>query len=821
MDTSQLKLKPKDLSRRCRPSSFRFGSTAEIDPLRGIIGQERAVRSLGFALDIKNEGYNVYLSGYFGTGKSTLAREMVHEKASRDPVPNDWCYVNNFKQQENPQAVSLPAGWGQQFRNDVAAAMDNFAKNIGKAFQEEAFELQKNALVNKFMEDGNLIYVRLEEEVRAYGFTISRTQAGVNSIPLKEDGSHLSQDEFIALPEEERVELMRKGALVQERINESYRQYRELEKQLKEKLRELELETARQVAAPDFAAMETKYAQLADVLEYLAAMQQDILDNIELFKASDDDAAMSILRRLDKRALLRRYQVNLIVDNSSLKHAPVIYETNPSYANLFGQIEFESEFGVLTTDFSRIRAGSIHKANGGYLIMNVYDIIRNYYVWDKLKRILKNDEIVVESLTKTFGLGNAETLEPEAIPINVKVVLVGDPQYYYLLYNFDEEFQKLFKIKADFDIVMDRTPSNTRDYARFVSSVCSKKNLRHFKPGAVAQVVDYGSRMADDQNKLSTLFNKLVEIIYEANCWAGYDNAELVDREHVRRAIAEKHDRSAMIEERMQDYIEQDTILIDVSGSKVGQLNGLAVYQVGDHQFGKPVRITAKTFMGEKGLVNIEREIHLSGSIHSKGVLTLNGYLGAQYAQDKPLSLSASLTIEQNYAGIEGDSASSAELYALLSSLADVPLRQGIAVTGSVNQNGEIQAIGGVNHKIEGFFKVCEKRGLDGEQGVIIPWQNIRNLMLDEEVIAAVRAKKFNIWAIKHVDQGLEILTGLPAGERKDNGEFPPDTIHYRVNRRLNDWINRSSLRLMGAGAAKPGQMAGPGPRRRSRRMER
>ena len=819
MDSSQFKLKPKDLSRTCRPSSFRFGSTAEVDPLQGIIGQERAVRSLGFALDIKNEGYNVYLSGYFGTGKTTLAREMVNQKARRDPVPADWCYVNNFKQQENPQAVSLPAGRGQEFRHDVAAAMDNFAKNIGKAFQEEAFELQKNALVNKFMEEGNLIYVRLEEEVRTYGFTISRTQAGVNSIPLKEDGSQLSQDEFIALPDEERVELMRKGALVQERINDSYRQYRELEKQLKEKLKELELETARQVAAPDFAAMEAKYAQLPDVLEYLAAMQQDILDNVELFKASDDDAAMNLLRRLDKRALLRRYQVNLIVDNSSLRHAPVIYETNPSYANLFGQIEFESEFGVLTTDFSRIRAGSIHKANGGYLVMNVYDIIRNYYVWDKLKRVLKNDEIVVESLSKTFGLGNAETLEPEAIPINVKVVLIGDPQYYYLLYNYDEEFQKLFKIKADFDIDMDRTPSNTKDYARFVSSVCTRKKLRHFKPGAVAQVVDYGSRMADDQNKLSTLFNKLVEIIYEADCWAGYDQAELVEREHVRRAIAEKHDRSAMIEERMQEYIEQGTIMIDVSGSKVGQLNGLAVYQVGDHQFGKPVRITAKTFMGEKGLVNIEREIHLSGSIHSKGVLTLNGYLGAQYAQDKPLSLSASLTIEQNYAGIEGDSASSAELYALLSSLAEVPLRQGIAVTGSVNQNGEIQAIGGVNHKIEGFFRVCEKRGLDGEQGIIIPWQNIRNLMLEEDVISAVRAKKFNIWAIHHVDQGLEILTGLPAGERKENGEFPADTIHYRVNRRLNEWLNRSSLRLMGA--AKPGPVAGPGLRRRSRRTER
>jgi len=816
LDISPFRLKTKDLSRTCRPSSFRFTSTAEIDPLRGIIGQERAVRSLGFALDIKNEGYNVYLSGIFGTGKTTLAREMLKRKASSVPVPVDWCYVNNFKEHECPRALSLPAGWGLQFRQDVATTMDEFAKNIGKAFQSEAFELQKTTLVNKFMEEGNQIYVRLEAEVRVFGFTIQRTQTGVNSIPLKADGTPLSQDEFLALPDDERTELMKKSAAVQDRINDSYRQYREYEKELKDKLRELEIETSRQVAAPKFAAMEQKYAQLPEVMEYLAELQQDILDNLELFKTSDDDSPMNLLQRLDKRALMRRYQVNLIVDNASLQNAPVIYETNPGYANLFGQIEFESEFGVLTTDFSRIRAGSIHKANGGYLVMNVYDIIKNFYVWDKLKRVLKNNEIVVESMSKTFGLGNAETLEPEAIPVNLKVVLIGDPQYYYLLYHYEEEFQKLFKVKADFDMDMDRTPANTKDYARFISSVCGNKKLRHFNPGAVAQVVDYGSRMADDQHKLSTLFNKLVEIIYEANCWAGYEKAELVERQHVRRAIEEKRDRSAMIEERLQEYIEQGTIMIDVFGSRVGQLNGLAVYQVGEHQFGKPVKISAKTFMGEKGLVNIEREIHLSGSIHSKGVLTLNGYLGAQYAQDKPLSLSASLTIEQSYAGIEGDSASSAELYALLSSLADVPLRQGIAVTGSVNQNGEIQPVGGVNYKIEGFFRVCEKRGLDGQQGVIIPWQNVRNLMLDEDVIAAVRANKFSIWAVKHVNEGLEIMTGLPAGEKNKNGEFPPDSLHYRVNRRLNEWGAKGVSRRMGTISPAPGVPTTL--RRRSRR---
>lgn len=815
MDISQYRLQVKDLSRTCKPSSFNFASTAEIEPLQGIIGQEKAARSLGFALDIKNEGYNVYLSGYFGTGKTTLARAMITEKAGHDCVSPDWCYVNNFKMHESPRALSLPAGLGKQFRQEVANTMDVFAKNIGKAFQSDTYELQKAALLNRFMEDGNMLYVRLEEEARTFGFTISRTQSGVNSIPLKEDGSQMNQEEFLALSDEERAELMKKSAALQDKINDSYRQYRELEKELKERIKELELETARQVAAPDFDQMNQKYSQFGEVLDYLAEMLQDILDNLEMFKAGEDDSPMALLRRMDKRTLLRRYQVNLIVDNSGLEHAPVIFETNPSYANLFGQVEFESEFGVLTTDFSRIKAGSIHKANGGYLVMNVYDIIKNFYVWDKLKRVIKNKEIVVESMSKTFGLGNAETLEPEAIPVNIKVILIGDPQYYYLLYNYDEEFQKLFKMKADFDIDMPRTPANARDYARFISSVCTSKGLRHFSRGAVAQVVNYGSRMAEDQNKLSTLFNKMVEIIYEANCWAGYENAELVERDHVRRAIAEKRDRVSMIEDRLQEYIDQGTIMIDVSGRKVGQLNGLAVYQIGDHQFGKPVRITAKTFMGEKGLVNIEREIQLSGSIHSKGVLTLNGYLGAQYAQDKPLSLSASLTIEQSYAGIEGDSASSAELYALLSSLADIPLRQGIAVTGSVNQNGEIQAVGGVNQKIEGFFKVCQKRGLDGEQGVIIPWQNIRNLMLNDEVLSAVRANLFNIWAVKHVNEGLEILTDIPAGERKEKGEFQVDSVHYKVNRKLSEWGTRSTYRITGSKSSVAGNVM---PRRRIRR---
>jgi lon-related putative ATP-dependent protease len=807
-------VKTKDLSKNCKPSIFKFGSTAEIEPLPGIIGQERAVRSLGFGLDMNNEGYNIYLAGSYGTGKTTLARKMLDEKAEKKPVPPDWCYVNNFNNMESPRALQIPAGMGKVFKKDVSVNIDTVIKLIVKAFEGEEFEIQKSAIVSRFVEETNQIYLHLEEEARSYGFTISRTQSGVNSIPLK-DGENMSQEAYMAMPEDERAELMKKSAIVQDKINESFRQYKEIENLIKKKIKELELETARIVARPNFEILYEKYKTYPDILSYLQEMNQDVLDNLDMFRNIEEDSPLNLLRRMDKRAMLRRYLVNLIVDNSGLQHAPVIFESNPSYSNLFGQIEFESEFGVLTTDFSRIKPGAIHRANGGYLVLHVYDIIKNYYVWDKLKRIIKSKEIIVESISKTFGLGNSETLQPKAIPVDIKVVLIGEPLYYYLLYAHDEEFQKLFKIRADFDMDMNRTPRHIKEYARFISSVCSSEKLRHFDPSAVARVVDYGSRIADDQSKLTTLFNKLVEIICEANCWAGYGRASVVNGDHVRQAIEEKQYRSATMEEKLQEYIEQGTLMINISGSKIGELNGLAVYQMGDYHFAKPVRITAKTFMGEKGLVNIEREIHLSGSIHSKGVLTLNGYLGSQYAQDKPLSLSASLTIEQSYSGIEGDSASSAELYALLSSLAERPLQQGIAVTGSVNQSGEIQAVGGVNQKIEGFFQVCKDRGLNGQQGVIIPRQNVANLMLNEEVINAVKNKLFTIWAVDHVNEGIEILTGIPAGKDGEASDFTPGSIHYLVNKKLSLWSHKGKS-TYGVGVGPSSRNIGM--RKRSRR---
>ncbi|MEN6462980.1 MAG: AAA family ATPase [Syntrophomonas sp.] len=813
MKISKYKIRTSDLRKTCNPSIFKFNTTEEIKPLRGIIGQDRAERAVSFGLDIDNPGYNIYLAGVFGTGKSRLARELVENKAQQLPVPADWCYVFNYKKPDCPKALQLKAGQGRAFQKDISVTIDEIIKNLVKTLESQDYEFKKNEIVNAFVEETNQMYLQLEEESRSYGFTISRNQNGVSSEPLK-NGEPMAQEDYIGLSEEERTELMKKSRIVQEKLKEAFRKYKDLEKVTKENVKKLETDTAIIVITPYFMQLVDRYRQYQQVIDYLGDMQQDLLSHIDVFVEPEDTSSpLYIFKGRDKKAFLKRYHINLLIDNSSLQHAPVVIENNPTYANLFGQIEYEGEFGILATDFSKIKPGAIHKANGGYLILNMYDVAKSIYLWDKLKKVLKNREIVVESIGKTLGISNTETMEPEAIPVNIKIILIGDPFYYYWLYAMDEEFQKLFKIRADFDMEMERNRKHVNEYARFISSVCTSQNLRHFDPRAVAAVIDYGSRMADDKNKLTTLFNKLVEIIYEANCWASYDHSEVVSGKHVKKAIAEKRYRSSMMEDKTQEYIDKNILMISVSGKKVGELNGLAVYAMGDLVFGKPVRITAKTYMGEKGLVNIEREIMMSGSIHSKGVLTLSGYLGSQYAQDKPLSLSASLTFEQSYSGIEGDSASSAELYALLSSLAEVPISQGIAVTGSVNQNGEIQPVGGVNHKIEGYYKVCCQKGLTGQQGVIIPRQNVAQLMLDEEVVEAVRNKMFNIWAVDHIDQGIEILFNMTAGSRDKNGHFSPDSLHYLVDKKLRQWIENKKVL---AGKSRP-KVPGIG-RKRGRR---
>ncbi|NLO21478.1 MAG: AAA family ATPase [Syntrophomonadaceae bacterium] len=789
VNANKYRLKPGELRKKCNPRSFKFNSTAELKPLTGIIGQERAIGAISIGLDIDSEGYNIYLAGQTGTGKTTLAHNMLQQKANRKPVPPDWCYVYNFKKPDIPCALKIPAGKGKQLQQELSACIDKLIEAVINVLASEDYTAQKNAIFNEFLSETNTLYLELDQEARLHGFSIAQgQQGGLNTIPINKNGEVMGQEEYVTLSEEERAELMSNSAMVQEKINEATTKYRQMEKVMKERLRDLEEETSRQVSQPLFDELFSKYKDYLQVLEYLQGVQQDFLSHLDILVHPEENNPLSILRRIDKRSFLRRYQVNLLVDNSEGRHAPVIFENNPTFANLFGQIEYEGEFGILATDFSKIKAGSIHRANGGYLVIRVYDLLKNVYVWDTLKRVIKNREIAVENISRMIGITNTETLQPEPIPLDIKVVLVGESSYYYLLHHYDQEFSKLFKIRADFDDEMQRSRRHVNDYARLISSVCEAEGLKHFGPEAVATIVEYGSRMTDDQDKLSTSFNKLLELIYEAHCAAEYHRSELVTAAHVQKAIEQRIYRNSLSEEKILEAIKRNTLIINVEGDMIGEVNGLAVYQVGEYKFGIPVRITAKTFMGEKGLVNIEREIAMSGHIHSKGVLTLNGYLGHQYAQDKPLTLSASLTFEQSYGGVDGDSASSAELYALISSLARIPIDQRIAVTGSVNQNGEIQPVGGVNEKIEGFYKVCKEKGCLANHGIIIPRKNMPNLMLDEEVVEAVRNKLFNIWAVNHIDEGLEVLTHTEAGSKDEHGRFAPGTIHYLANQQLEAW---------------------------------
>lgn len=790
MNINKYRVRPGQLRKICQPSIFKFDSTAELKPLKRIIGQERALRSLDFGLDMEIPGYNIYLSGPLGTGRTTLAKNMLDEKASKKPVPPDWCYVYNFAVPDSPKKLKMPPGKGREFARDMATQVEKMIKSIIKALEGEDFENKKSRILTSFSEESSSMYLALEEEARNNGFTISHSQTGVSSIPLK-DGEVLSQEDYMAMNEDEKLDLRRRSFLVQERLNEVFRIYKEMERGTKVKIKVLEQETIRSVASNYLSYLFEKYRLFEEVVKHLEAMQQDLLDNSELFVKQDDNPTAGFFRNFSRRHALRRYEVNLFVDNSHLQQAPVVFENNPTYSNLFGQIEYEGEFGVLATDFSKIKAGSIHRANGGYLVLNVLDVLRNYYVWDTLKRVIKTREARVESVSRMYGISNSETLQPDPIPVDIKIIMVGEAPYYYLLYSMDEDFPKIFKLRADFDVEMPRTRKGMTDYARFIASVCEHHKLRHLTPEAVAQLIEYGSRMAGDQEKLSTHFNKLLDLICEANNLAAREQTPLLESDQIKKAIKEKRYRESLYEEKLQEYIDRNILMINTTGFKAGELNGLAVYEMGGYSFGKPVRITAKAFMGEKGLTNIEREIRLSGSIHSKGVLTLSGYLGSQYAQDKPLSLSASLTFEQSYQGVEGDSASSAELYALLSAISGAALDQGIAVTGSVNQNGEVQAVGGVNQKIEGFFDVCCQRGLNGRQGVIIPRQNVSQLMLNQEVVEAIKAGQFNVWAVDHIDQGIEILSGKAAGQRGTDGHFPDGSMHYLVDKKLEEWNKR------------------------------
>lgn len=784
-------LTPALLCRRCDPDRFNFETTAELEDLAEIIGQTKAIEAMRFGIGIQREGYNLYVLGPHGTGKHSAIRQFLEQKAVTEPRPSDWCYVNNFDQCYRPRRLRLPAGQGIVLREDMAQLVEELRTILPAAFESDDYRARKQAIVDEFKERQEKAFDNLRQQARERGIALLHTPGGVAFAPLH-DGEVIAPEQFHKLPQEEQARIETEAIALQEQLQAAVQQVPRWEKELRDRLRNLNQEITEFVLRPPLTELRQKYQQLPEVVEYLNAVQQDIIENVDDFLHPSEETAVApvpggpILHNLPGSPAFRRYQVNVLVDHSVAQGAPVVYEDHPTYQNLAGQVEhMMAQMGALITDFNLIKPGALHRANGGYLLLDAHKVLSQPFAWEQLKRALRSRQIRIESLGQLFGLVSTISLEPEPIPLDVKIVLLGERLLYYLLHQFDPDFAELFKVQVDFEEQMSRNPAHDLLYARLISTLARKEGLRHFDRSAVARVIEYSARLVGDAEKLSTRMQSIADLLREADYWAGQAGNTVVSEDDLQRAIDAQIARADRLRGRLQEEIQRDILLIDTQGEKVGQVNGLSVITLGNFSFGHPSRITARVRLGKGEVIDIEREVELGGPLHSKGVLILAGYLGGRYAPHRPLSLSASLVFEQSYSGIEGDSASSAELYALLSALAEAPIKQALAVTGSVNQHGQIQAIGGVNEKIEGFFDVCRARGLTGEQGVLIPAANLKHLMLRQDVVEAAAAGRFSIYPVKTIDEGIELLTGIAAGEREESGRFPEDSINGRVEARL------------------------------------
>lgn len=779
------KLAPEVLSWQCDPVQFEFTSTAELPPLEGTIGQDRAVTAIDFGLGIRDGGFNLFVLGEPGSGRSSTIRKLLNRRAADEPVPDDWCYLNDFKETGRAVCLRLPPGQGKGLQKDMEALVTRLAEEIPKVFESKEYEQQKGQIAAAYQEKHRQLFERLEAEANRSRFVLQRSVSGLVLVPTK-GGQPLSQQEYEDLPDQEREVLDRNGNELQEHLAEVMRQVRDQEKEMRAETAKMEKELLLYAIGHLFEDLEARYGEHAQVLEHFSDCKKDLLERIDEFRPSEGPTlAIPGLKQLSQEPSFDRYRVNLFIDNSELTGAPVVYEANPTYFNVFGRLEHVIQMGNAITNFTMIKPGALHRANGGYLILDCREVLINVFTYEALKRSIRKGEIRIEDMAEQFRLIATVSLKPKPVPLDCKIILIGTPHLYYLLYQFDQDFRKYFKVKADFDRMMKNTWENVQQYALFVGSKCREENLRHFEPSGVARLVEYSARLIEDQGRLSSRFLDIADLIREASHYAVRHDRERVGAEQVDLAIEARIYRSNKVEERIQEFIEEGTLLVDTQGEVVGQVNGLSVYMLGDYSFGKPSRVTVRTFLGKGGMINIEREVKLSGPSHDKGVLILSGFFGERFAQDKPLAVAASICFEQSYGGVDGDSASSTELYGLLSSLSGLPIRQGIAVTGSVNQHGRIQPIGGVNEKIEGFYAVCKAFGLNGEQGVVIPVQNVKNLMLKPEVIAAVRDGRFHLWAVTTIDEGIEILTGVPAGERQADGSWPEGSVNARVDQRL------------------------------------
>jgi lon-related putative ATP-dependent protease len=772
------------------PDQVECSTTETLTPSEEIIGQERAQKALHFGLEIQEKGFNIYVAGMPGTGRRTAVTNFLDVLAKTKPKADDWIYVNNFAKPYEPIAIRLPAGMGTPFKKDMATFIEETRRALPRSFESEDYAAKRTEVVGKLDKERQEIIGQVNESAAKQGFTIQMGPTGLLVIPVIDD-KPLSEEEFQVLPEETRTGIVKKREALEADLRTGFHKIRDLDVRGMEVIAKLNSEIALYAIGDLLNGLREKYGKTPAVLTYIEGVQKDILDNLGMFLGSQQQQQEQVPPQfqqwLAKDLAFRKYEVNVIVDNGGLAGAPVVFEETPSYQNLLGKSEKEIQFGFMTTDFMMIRPGSVHKANGGYLVIPVLDLFRYPFAWDGLKSALKTEKVRIEEPGEQAGFIFARGLKPQPIPLNVKVILIGIPEISQILHHGDPDYPELFKVRADFDTVMDRNDANAKKYAAFICTLCKRFNLKHLDNTAVAKVVEYGSRLADDKKKLSTRFSGVSDLIREANFYAAEEKAPYITVKHIQKAVEEKIYRSNLIQQKIQEFIGRGIFLIDTDGSKVGQINGLSVMDMGDVAFGRPSRVTASIAVGRDGIVDIERQSEMGGPTHTKGVLILGGYLAGKYAQDKPLSLSAKLVFEQSYGGVDGDSASSTELYAILSALSGLPIKQSIAVTGSVNQRGEVQAIGGVNEKLEGFFEVCKAKGLTGTQGAMIPASNVQNLMLKEEILEAAQAGKFAIFPATTIDEGIEFLTGVPAGERQADGSYREGTVNYLVNKRLQE----------------------------------
>ncbi len=784
-------LAAESLYRRCDPASLPFNTTAELPDLTEMVGQSRALQAVKFGINMHREGYNLYVMGPPGIGKHTLIRQFLQQKAAGCPTPDDWCYVNNFQQAHKPHALRLPPGRGVTFKSDMEKLLEELGAVLPATFEGEEYRNRIQALEDGLKERQEHGFTALAEEAAHQNVKLFRTPSGFAFAPMRED-EVLGPDEFEKLPKEEQEKIEKIVSGLQEKLQVLIQQIPQWRKETREKVKEINREMSMSAVNHLIDELKKTYADLPAVVTYLEEVEQDIIDNVRNFLRSEEG---SDGMPDGKAESLHRYKVNVLVDNSDTKGAPIIYLDNPTYLNLVGTAEHMAQFGTLVTDFTLLKSGGLHKACGGYLLVDAYKLLTHPFAWEGLKRALYANEIRIESLEKMLSLVSTVSLEPAPIPLDVKVVLVGDRMVYYLLHQYDPDFAELFKVGADFEGRIPHTDENRQIYAQMIATLTRKEKLRPFDRGAVARVIEHGSRLVEDTEHLTAHMRSVTDVLREADYWAGDAGRDIVDASDVQHAIDQQIYRASRVKERLQEEIRRGTIMIDTDGAKVGQINGLAVFGMGDFAFGQPSRITASVHLGEGHVVDIEREVELGGAIHSKGVMIIASFLAARYAQNHPLSLSASLVFEQSYGGVDGDSASLAELCCLLSAIAGLPINQSFAMTGSVNQHGKVQPIGGVNEKIEGYFDVCRDRGLTGRQGVLIPASNARHLMLRQDVVQAAREGRFTIYAVETVDEALSLLLGMEAGERDEDGEWTADSINARVQARLTEMAHiRSSF---------------------------